>query len=77
MVTLYKISALLGVFFLVLALGYILPAIVKVSKGEFGIFDEENMMKALKKYLPDGETLTEGIYCVGIQTEIYKSKRKR
>lgn len=70
MVSLYKIIALLGVFFLVLALGHVVPAIVRTKKGDFGIYDEKKMMQALEKYLPDHETLTAGIYSVGVQTEI-------
>lgn len=69
-VNVYKILVFIGVFFIVLALGFVLPAIIKVSKGNFGIYDEENMMKALKKYIPDGETLTAGVYTVGIETQI-------
>ncbi|MDE6253943.1 MAG: hypothetical protein K2M78_15135 [Lachnospiraceae bacterium] len=69
-VDVYKILVFIGVFFLVLAFGYVLPAIIKVSKGKFGIYDEENMMKALKKYVPAGETLTAGVYTVGIETQI-------
>ncbi|MDE5908690.1 MAG: hypothetical protein K2H52_08140 [Lachnospiraceae bacterium] len=69
-VTVYNIIVLLGVFFLVLAFGYIVPAIVKFSKGDFGICDEKKMMFALEKHLPDYETLMAGIYSVGIQTEI-------
>lgn len=34
------------------------------------IFDENNMMQALKKNLPDGETLTAGIHGLGLETEI-------
>ena len=35
-----------------------------------GIFDEKNMMQALEKYLPEGETLAAGVHGIGIQTEI-------
>lgn len=68
--TFYKILAVIGVFFIVLALIHVVPAIIKVSKGEFGIFDEKKMMQALEKYLPVGETITEGICSIGIQSEI-------
>lgn len=71
-ITFYKILVLIGVFFIVLALIYVVPAIIKVSKGEFGIFDEKKMMQALEKYLPVGETITEGICSIGIQSEIKK-----
>lgn len=73
---LYKILVLIGVFFLVLAFLYIVPAIIKNNKGEFGIFDEKKMMQALEKYLPDGETLTSGIYTIGMQMEIKKAFEK-
>lgn len=69
-VTISTILALLSVFFLILAFGYIVPAIVNVSKGKFGIFSDKNMRLALEKHLPDGETLTAGIHGIGIQTEI-------
>lgn len=69
-VTVYQILALLGLFFLVLALGHVLPSIVRVSKGKFGIFDEKRMRQALEKYIPDREVLEAGIYSVGIETEI-------
>lgn len=69
-VTVYTILVLTGVFFLIIAFGYLLPAIIKLNKGEYGILDEENMRRALEKYLPVGETLTAGIHGVGIQTEI-------
>lgn len=73
---LYKILVLIGVFFLVLAFGYIVPAIIKASKGEYGIFDERDMMQALEKYLPNGETLTGGIYTIGMQMEIKETFEK-
>lgn len=67
---LYKISVILGVFFLVLALGYLVPAIIKINKGEFGIFEEKNIMQALEKYLPERETLTAGVKGVGLEVSI-------
>ena len=76
MVTLCQISVLLGVFFLVLALGYLVPAIIKSKKGEFDIFNEKNIMEALGKYLPERETLTAGVQGVGLEvsiTEIFKN----
>ncbi len=69
-VTLCTILALFGLFFLILVLGYIVPAIVKASKGEFGILDEKTMRKSLEKYFPDGETLIAGIHGIGTQAEI-------
>lgn len=68
-VTLCTIFVFLGLFFLILAFGYIVPAMIKVNKGEF-MFDEKKMKKALDKYLPDGETLAAGIHGIGTQTEI-------
>lgn len=70
MAALCTIFALIGLFFLVLAFGYVVPVMVKVNKGDFGILDEKNMRQSLEKYLPDGETLAAGIHGVGIQTEI-------
>ena len=69
-VTLYTISALVGVFFLILAFGYVVPAMVRAGKGDFGISDEKNMRQTLEKYLPYGESLTAGVYGTGLKTEI-------
>ncbi len=69
-VTVYTILVLTGVFFLIIAFGYLLPAMIRLNKGEYGILDEENMRRALEKYLPAGESLTAGIHGIGIQTEI-------
>lgn len=72
LVTISKIIVFVGIFFLVLAFGHILPALVLgKKKNEFtneadpsDIFDESNMLQALQKYLPDGETLLAGIHAV-------------
>ncbi len=64
-VTLYKCVGLVGVFFIVLALGYGLPNLIKISKGNFGIYDEERMRKTLEKYIPAGENLEMGILAIG------------
>lgn len=69
-VAVYTIIALFGVFFLVLAFGYIVPALSKVKNGDFGILDEKNMIQALEKNIPDGETMTAGVHGVGIETEV-------
>lgn len=69
-VTLYKIIAMTGVFFLVLAFGYVVPAMVKAKKGDFGIMDENKMMQGLRKNLPYGETLASGVHSIGLETEI-------
>lgn len=68
-VTLYKSIALIGVFFLVLAFGYVVPAMIKVNKGDF-VFDEKTMMQSLGKYIPDRETLIAGIHGVGLETKV-------
>ncbi len=69
-VTVYTILALLGVFFLILAFGYVVPAMIRAKKDDFGILDEKNMMRALRKYLPYGETLSSGVHSIGLETEI-------
>ena len=77
-VSITKILVLIGIFFLVVDLGYLLPALIKSIKAEanpggqvdFGIFDENNMRKALGKYIPDGETLLAGIHAVSNETNI-------
>lgn len=68
--TICTIFALSGVLFLVVAFGYIAPAMVKASKGDFGILDENVMRQMLGKYLPEGETLMAGVYGLGTQEEI-------
>lgn len=70
--------ALAGVFFLVLAFGYLLPILISrqnknINKGEpkvSGIFDETKMRQLLGKYIPDGETLLAGIHAVSKETHI-------
>ena len=66
---LYTTVALIGVFFLVLAFGYVVPAMIKVNKGDF-VFDEKTMMQSLGKYIPDRETLIAGIHGVGLETKV-------
>lgn len=68
-VTIYQIIVFLGVFFIVLALGYIVPHMIKVNKGDFGIQDEQKMRQSLERYLPQGETLIAGVYALGKTTE--------
>ncbi len=70
LVTVYTIIALFGVFLLVLAFGYLVPALFKIRKGNFGILDEKNMVRALEKYVPDGETMIAGVHAVGLETEV-------
>jgi len=71
-VTLYQCLALAAVFFLVLVFGYGIPALVKIRKGDFGIFSEDNMRKVLGKYIPDEEWLIAGVYGKGRKMEIRK-----
>lgn len=68
-ITIYQIIVFVGVFFLVLAFGYIVPRMIRVNKGDFGIQDEQKMRKSLERYLPQGETLTAGVYALGKTTE--------
>lgn len=68
-VTIYKIFVFLGVFFLVLAVGYIIPRMIRVGKGDFGTQDERKMRESLSRYLPQGETLIAGVCALGKKTE--------
>ena len=76
-VTISKIAVMTGIFFLVLAFGYLLPASIahkKRTRGGGGsdmseIFDETNMRNALAGHIPDGETLLAGIHAVAKETE--------
>lgn len=76
-VTISKIAVMTGIFFLVLAFGYLLPASIahkKRTRGGGGsdmseIFDEMNMRNALAGHIPDGETLLAGIHAVAKETE--------
>ena len=47
-----------------------MPAMVRINKGDFGVLDEKKMMRDLGKNLPDRESLTAGVYGVGVETEI-------
>lgn len=60
-VSLYKTSVFAGLFFLVLAFGYLVPVLIKVNRGEFGISEERKIMQSLEKYLPEREILTAGV----------------
>jgi len=69
-----KIIVLVGIFFLVLAFGYLLPVLLS-SKTKGGdpvseIFDEATMRKTLERYIPDGEPLLAGIHAVSRETSI-------
>ncbi len=76
--TITKILALIGVFFLVLAFGHIVPAFATLKKREEGmpvaegkgIFSEKKMQDALGAYIPDGETLLAGIHAVGKESSV-------
>lgn len=77
-VSITKILALIGVFFLVIAFGHIVPAFVTLKKREngmpeakgTGIFSEKTMQQALGNYTPDGETLLAGIHAVGKESSV-------
>lgn len=60
-VTLYKTSVFAGLFFLVLAFGYLVPILIKVNRRDYGISEEREIMQSLEKYLPEGEILTAGV----------------
>ena len=70
------ILVVLGVFLLVLAFVYIIPAFIRANRGGFGIFDEKDMLQALEGYLPNGETLAAAVRGVGVQTEIKQTFKK-
>lgn len=78
LVTISKIFVFAGIFFLILAFGYILPSLVsgKNKKDSLqepntsDIFDEANMQHALKKYLPDGETILAGIHAIATESSV-------
>ena len=77
-VTLSKCIVMIGIFFLILAFGYLLPVLISgkkknVNKGSYDtheIFDETNMRQTLEQYIPDGETLFAGIHAVSKETKI-------
>lgn len=77
-VTISKIIVMAGIFFLVLAFGYLLPVLIShkrrdVNKREpdiHEIFDETNMRKALEEYIPDGETLLAGIHAISKEMSV-------
>ena len=72
-----KIFFMLGIFFLVLAFGYLLPILIlgkkrskNVETDTSDIFSETNMRRALEKYIPDGETLLAGIHAAANETAV-------
>lgn len=65
----YKAMALAGVFFLVLAVVYLIPALIKAGKGDYGIMDDAKAKKELGKYVPAGEALQAVVYADGLQTK--------
>lgn len=69
-VTLYKTSAFIGLFFLVLAFGYLVPVLTKVNRGEFGISEERKIMQSLEKHLPEREILTAGVSGSALEVRI-------
>lgn len=73
-----KILVLVGIFFLVVDFGYLLPILIKkknvnpnrAGMGTADIFDEANMRRILEKYIPNGETLLAGIHAVSKETSV-------
>lgn len=71
-----KIVVLIGIFFLVLAFGYLIPAMNaqrKFAKGEIDmsdIFNEKVMLQSLEKYIPDGEAMLAGIHAVAKESHV-------
>lgn len=79
-----KILALVGIFFLVVDFGYLLPVLIKkkkvnpngstpdsnAGKGTGDVFDEAYMRLILGKYIPNGETLLAGIHAISKETNI-------
>lgn len=74
LVSISKIIVLVGVFFLVIAFGYLLPGLISSKKGNGAdssdIFDEMNMRRALEKYLPAGETILAGIHAIANESSV-------
>lgn len=73
-----KVLFMTGIFFLVVAFGYmLLPLIVAFRKKKSGesapsyLFTEADMRRLLDKYIPDGETLLAGIPAVSKKTTVY------
>ena len=78
LVSISKIIVLVGVFFLVLAFGHVLPMLIAGKKNKGGmqttdssdILNEANMRRALEKYIPDGETVIAGIHAIAKESSI-------
>lgn len=76
--TICKIIVMTGIFFLVLAFGYLLPILFSQKKADKNngiydtseIFDERNMRHAFEKYIPGGETLLAGIHAISKETVV-------
>lgn len=77
-VNISKIVVLIGIFFLVIAFGHIVPAFFSLKKSENGVqeanpndmFNEATMRQALEKYIPDGETMLAGIHAVTKESSV-------
>lgn len=70
-----KILVLIGIFFLVVAFGYLLPRLITKKNGDANngtpdISDEANMRQIFEKYIPNGETLLAGIHAISKETNI-------
>lgn len=76
LVEISKITVMIGIFFLVLGFGYLLPLLLSRKNRKQGevdsseIFDETNMRRALEKYIPDGEILLAGIHAAAEETAV-------
>lgn len=76
-VSISKILALTGLFFLVIAFGHALPNVIKSKRNANGvqadtsdIFNEVNMRKTLEQYMPDGETMLAGVHVVTKESSV-------
>ncbi len=67
---LLKCVTLVGVLCLIFAFGHCLPRLIKLARGDLGIYDEENMRKVLSKYVPTGESLIAGICAMAHRVDV-------
>lgn len=78
MAAISKIIVMTGIFFLVLAFGHLLPALISRRKreceeggeGMSEIFDEKRMMQMFAQYLPDGEAVRAGIHAIANESQV-------
>lgn len=74
-ITISKIIVLVGIFFLILAFGHIMPALLshknrEKKHDENEIFDEINMINKLKKHILNDEILIAGIHAISNEISI-------